>query len=341
MKTNKLVLGLIILVIGMVVIIPNGLLGQSKGGRWQFENNGDDTADWDLTNNSGTLSGTAFYGNESPVIEGNYYLSVEDTNQYSFFYVSDNYELDFSNGNVAISAWIYPKTVDLTTQFIVIKGDHEANPKTNNYALRMQGDHLNFILADNNGQAHKVSSSFIIPTNQWTFVAAFYDHSESLVYLWNEPNEQATDVFSFNAKLFPNNNRLYIGGWGREGYRKFFGYIDDVRIGTRIEEIIDTNTDVQQKNRVLLPSISFKLNQNYPNPFNATTAISFEIFQTESVTLDVYNILGKKTSTLVNQKLEPGNHKFVFDAANFPSEIYFYRLKVGCFTEAKKMILSK
>lgn len=341
MKNQTLLLGIMILWIGTIVVVPNGLFAQSKGGHWQFENNGDDTADWDQINNNGTLSGNAFYDNEIPLIEGNFYLSVEDTGQYDFFYVPDNYDLDFGNEDIAISAWIYPETVDTQTQFIVIKGDHEAKPKSNNYALRLEGAYLNFIVADDGGRAQKVTSSFTIPIEQWTFVAAFYDYSESLVYLWNEQSEKAADTLSFNAELFPNTNRLYIGVWGREGYRRFFGRIDDVRLGTMIKEIISTNTDVHQKNSALIPTTSFKLYQNYPNPFNAKTVISFELFQTDHVSLDVYNIIGKKISTFINQKLRAGSHKFVFNAADLPSGIYFYRLQVDNLTEVKKIILSE
>ncbi len=339
MKNNLSFLGSMILVIVIVMVTSYGLFAQSKGGRWQFENNGDDTADWDQVNNNGSLSGNAFYGNVPPLIEGTYYLSIEDTNQYSFFYVPDNYELDFSNEDVAISAWIYPVTVNEPTQFFVIKGDHEANPKTNNYALRLQGDHLNFIIRDNNDQAHYVSSTFVIPVNQWTFVAAFYDYSESLVYLWNQPVTEATDTLLFNYSLFPNTNRLNIGAWGQEGYRRFYGRIDDVRISGRLEDVIPNSTKIE--NNPLSIAESFQLQQNYPNPFNATTFISFSLPIPQVVSLTVYDNQGRVIETLINNHVPAGRHKVLFDAGELASGFYFCQLKSENYLETKKMLLLK
>lgn len=339
MMTNTLFLGLMILLIGIFTVIPEVMFAQSKGGRWQFENHGDDTADWDQVNNDGSISGNAFYGNESPLIEGNYYLSVGDTNQYSFFYVPDNYELDFSNEDIAISARIYPVTINEPTQFIVIKGDHEANPKTNNYALRLQGDHLNFIVVDNTGQAHFVLSSFVIPTNQWTFVAAFYEYSESLVYLWNEPINEATDTLSFNYPLFPNTSRLYIGTWGQEGYRRFYGRIDDARISDRLEDIIPNPTNINGNPSTVIKNV--QLYQNYPNPFNATTLISFSLPITQVVSLTVYDNQGRVIETLINKQMPAGRHKIFFNASELASGIYFYQLKSERYLKTKKMLTIK
>ena len=335
---NTIVL-VILLFFSTVIAVPHTLFAQGKGGRWQFENNGDDTADWDITNNNGTLSGSAFFDNTSPLEEGNYYLSLEDTSQYGFFFVPDDSELDFSNENIGISAWIYPNRVDLNTQFFVIKGDREADPKTNNYALRLQRAYLNFIVSDTTGKAQKVQSSFKIPINQWTFVAAFYNYSEGKVYLWNEPTKNAADTLSFNVKLVPNSDQLLIGAGGHNGGHRFFGRIDDVRIGSKIEDIISIDTGVYQRDVNL--TNNFLLNQNYPNPFNAETVISFRIYQTEQVILDIFNLQGQKVSTLVNQILEPGNYKYNFNSYDLPSGIYFYHLHTNRFDKIKKMVLLK
>jgi hypothetical protein len=88
--------------------------------------------------------------------------------------------------------------------------------------------------------------------------------------------------------------------------------------------------------------LSFKLNQNYPNPFNPSTNISFTIPKANNVTLSVYNVLGQKVATLMNNQLmNAGVHNVSFDARNLASGVYFYRIQAGSFVSSKKMMLIK
>ncbi len=104
-----------------------------------------------------------------------------------------------------------------------------------------------------------------------------------------------------------------------------------------------------ERPKPLLPT-TFVLGQNYPNPFNATTNIAFEIAgddqAMQQVTLKIYNILGQKVKTLVDQELGAGKHIVTWDATDDRSEqvatgVYFYRLDVGDRSESKKMMLLK
>jgi hypothetical protein len=90
----------------------------------------------------------------------------------------------------------------------------------------------------------------------------------------------------------------------------------------------------------------FELLQNYPNPFNPTTEISYNIESSAQVSLEVYNILGQKVKTLVNEKQDAGNYSVVWDSRDdngdfVASGVYFYRLNAGDFTASKKMLLMK
>ncbi len=85
----------------------------------------------------------------------------------------------------------------------------------------------------------------------------------------------------------------------------------------------------------------FKLSQNYPNPFNPATSILFSLPKAGHVELAVFNVLGQKVAALVNEELARGEYKYIFDASSLPSGIYFYRLRVGDFTDTKKMALIK
>ncbi|QQS37360.1 MAG: T9SS type A sorting domain-containing protein [Ignavibacteriales bacterium] len=85
----------------------------------------------------------------------------------------------------------------------------------------------------------------------------------------------------------------------------------------------------------------FALDQNYPNPFNPSTVIKYSIPADGFVTLAVYNLLGEKVATLVNDNLKAGGHEVNFDASNLSSGVYFYRLESGSFTAVKKLMLLK
>ncbi len=94
-----------------------------------------------------------------------------------------------------------------------------------------------------------------------------------------------------------------------------------------------------------LPSVpgKFVLAQNYPNPFNPTTTIEFAITEPQHITLEVFNVLGRKVETLVsNKRLDAGTYQFNWNASGYPSGPYFYQIrtdKEGRITQ--KMFLVK
>lgn len=76
---------------------------------------------------------------------------------------------------------------------------------------------------------------------------------------------------------------------------------------------------------------------NYPNPFNPTTTLKFILPAASDVTLRVYDILGREVATLVNDRLEAGEHKVSFDASRLASGVYLYQLQAGNFAETRKL----
>ncbi len=90
----------------------------------------------------------------------------------------------------------------------------------------------------------------------------------------------------------------------------------------------------------------FNLYQNYPNPFNPVTKIKFDIpsnlnGETSNVKVELYNLLGEKIGTLLNQSLKPGSYEVDWDASAHASGVYFYKLTTGSFAETMKMVLVK
>ena len=98
-----------------------------------------------------------------------------------------------------------------------------------------------------------------------------------------------------------------------------------------------SDVDKQSKN---IPN-EFQLYQNYPNPFNSITTINYAIPQNVFVNIIVYDILGKELCTLVNEMQHKGNYEKVFEAKQFSSGIYIYRIKSGSFSDTKMMIQQK
>ncbi len=86
---------------------------------------------------------------------------------------------------------------------------------------------------------------------------------------------------------------------------------------------------------------SYFLSQNYPNPFNATTTIKYDLPKSGYVSIEIFDVLGRRIGTIVNSKQESGHHQVIWDGNNFTSGIYFYQIKAGDKTETRKMALVK
>ncbi len=85
----------------------------------------------------------------------------------------------------------------------------------------------------------------------------------------------------------------------------------------------------------------FGLAQNYPNPFNASTNIEFALQDASNVTLKIYNLLGEEVAELANGKMNAGEHTVKWNAADYTSGVYLYRLKINDATETRRMVLLK
>jgi PKD repeat protein len=112
-------------------------------------------------------------------------------------------------------------------------------------------------------------------------------------------------------------------------------FIDDVKI---------LATPVNNETNIIEPT-SYSL-KNYPNPFNPTTMISFSLDKKSNVNLSIYNVKGQKIKTLIDTKLNSGEHSVIWNGKNdhqqnVGSGVYFLKMRNGRFTRSKKMILLK
>lgn len=86
---------------------------------------------------------------------------------------------------------------------------------------------------------------------------------------------------------------------------------------------------------------NYSLEQNYPNPFNPSTSIRYALPQGSHVLLEVYNVIGQRVATLVDENQGAGYHDVRFSGSSLPSGVYFYRLTAGGFVKTMKMVLTK
>jgi len=94
----------------------------------------------------------------------------------------------------------------------------------------------------------------------------------------------------------------------------------------------------EKESRAAMPSM-VRLFQNCPNPFHSVTNIRFVLPEADDISLKIYNVIGQEVRTLVDHKLEAGEHKIVWNAGGIPSGVYYYRLSTGDQSRTKRTIL--
>ncbi len=231
----------------------------------------------------------------------------------------------------------------------------------------INGDNDMYVSKDN-GENWTLSDSGLSNTRIWSLTAndsllftgsnggVFY--SSNFGNLWQNigfPNIQIVSLLALNDKLFVgSNNGLFLStdlgkSWS-EIDSGLFNYVraiaadsSDIFVGSGggvwkrpLSEMI-TGINETKNN---LPII-FSLAQNYPNPFNPTTIINYSLLKASFITVKVYDMLGRKVATLVNEEKKAGNYSVNFNAGSLASGIYFYRMQAGQFVDTKKLILLK
>ena len=86
---------------------------------------------------------------------------------------------------------------------------------------------------------------------------------------------------------------------------------------------------------------AFSLSPNYPNPFNASTTIKYDLPEASDVSIEIFDILGRKVETLISGKQSAGSHSAVWNAENATSGVYFYKIKAGDYSDTKRCLLLK
>ncbi|MBN2012767.1 T9SS type A sorting domain-containing protein, partial [candidate division KSB1 bacterium] len=125
----------------------------------------------------------------------------------------------------------------------------------------------------------------------------------------------------------------YVGAFGTENWLLGWTALDQLGY-------VDITTSLVNPTDPSLPT-AYELSQNYPNPFNPTTSIRYAVPVNGNVTLSVYNLMGQKVATLVNEFRVAGYHTAQLDGSNLASGVYIYRLEAGNTVMNKKLMLLK
>jgi len=140
---------------------------------------------------------------------------------------------------------------------------------------------------------------------------------------------QRSDPKTGNPADFPN-------GFGPQGDAiRIFNYVRLVRGGN-----ITTGARQDRIGSAITPN-DFVLYQNYPNPFNPKTVITFSLPKENFVRLEVFNLLGERIATPVNERITAGSHSVNFDASNLSSGMYIYRMISGGYFRSMKLTVMK
>lgn len=165
------------------------------------------------------------------------------------------------------------------------------------------------------------------------FSKAIADGNRAITYIPNSYKPYGNDGNHYNDSINKRPNTAVPDSIADALY-----YASDHLPTTALFRVYD-QTSVSQLG-TFIPN-KFELRQNYPNPFNPETKIKFDIQKSGYVRLSVYNSLGQKITELVNQNLSAGQYETGWNAKDFASGIYIYRLETEYFMESKQMLLIK
>ena len=151
---------------------------------------------------------------------------------------------------------------------------------------------------------------------------------------WTEISPGIENSNGVVTSLLIHNDVLYIGGQFRNSGGRYTQALATWYIGPSEPVGIADENGTYQPSHILLA-------ENYPNPFNPSTTIRFSLQEASTVTLEVYDLLGRRVSQLINGEMPAGTHNSVWDASGFASGIYLYRVTSGGQSVTGKMMLMK
>jgi hypothetical protein len=214
--------------------------------------------------------------------------------------------------------------------------------------VKNDGGNVSFGISKGSNTGTYATSTYLYNTTyliviKYTFIAGT-SNDEVSMFVFTSPNLPATEPTTPTVGPLTDASQSDLENAGTVAIRQGtqttrpIAIMDGIRITTSwgsIVPVINLSSTVS----------SFSLKQNYPNPFNPSTNIEFSIPEASYVTLIIYDLLGREIEQLISDNMIAGQYKIKFDASNYPSGTYFYKLtssgtNVSKF-ETKTMVLIK
>ena len=301
-----------------------------------------------LSDNSGTPVPNSIISSDT-ISSGEIYVAVDN----EYLYIAGHINTNNIVFDAAQSSWLNTST----DVFLGLYNWHGA-PHSSLQSGDQPDYHFRFaqdrVIVDNNG-----TDSLVVPGDNYFWGARFPDplagYNFEVKISWqdiakkrNGGNTGTDNVFApqlgmripFDVEL----NTCSPGASSRDGQLDYSAQAQ----GNSYQNVavwaytwIGDQWNVSAVNNKSQTVNSYSLFQNYPNPFNPTTSIRYTLMKSGLVTLTVYDILGRRVSTLINRYETAGTHTINFDASRLASGVYFYRIEAGNFQSVKKMMLLK
>lgn len=301
---------------------------------YPFNGNANDESGF---NNNGIVSGSLLVSDRFGNTSSAYYFDGVNDN----IRIANSSSLNFQN-SITLNFWINIGDFFDREAYPISHGNWE-----NRWKISVTNKHLRWTVKTANA-VKDLDTETELSKNILYNITAIYDGSYLELYI-----NGALDAFvPFSGLILTTTIDLMIGQVlpGNTQYN-FKGILDDIRIYnyalslSQIKNLNDFSTDVDEIKKNTLPEY-FYLAQNYPNPFNGQTNIEFKVSINSIIKIEVFDILGQKVKTLLNEDKAPGTYILNWDGKDnlnnsVDSGIYFIKLNAGNFSNTKKMILLK
>lgn len=159
-----------------------------------------------------------------------------------------------------------------------------------------------------------------------TDVGVFYSRTDNIN--WSELGVGLPNNVCMHLDYFASTNKLRVGTFGRGVWEISLNQLNE-------------SSEEQRKTQLNVIPLDFRLYQNYPNPFNPTTVLSFDMPKDGYASLKIFNSLGQEVAVIIDGNIKAGSYQKVFNAAELPSGIYFYKFTADGFSDVRKMSLIK
>ena len=291
----------------------------------------------------GTASGTVLVSDRSGNPNSAYYF--DGINDY--IRVPNKSSLNFQNA-ITINFWMKVGQFFGREIYLLSHGSYENRCKI---SITPEQKKLRWTIKTNsptNSGIKDLDSETPLITDTYYNITVLYSGSDIEIYINGE-----LDAFSsWSGQILPTSIDLMMAQrLPTDSNYNFKGVMDDIRIYNyalsvaEIQNIYNEQVSVQNSFSNPIPN-EYQLEQNFPNPFNAKTTIRYQLKKAAHVNVEIYDILGQKVRTLIDQNQPAGYYTILWDGANeqgqtLASGIYIFRLKSHSFTKSRKLVIVK